>query len=408
LTLIERYEVLDEHTTRAVLRPDFTDPAYIRTYWTPLPRHLLEAIDPLQVRTDPFALAPVGYGPYVVERRDQGLVRLVRNPHFAGNAPEADVVSFVFRNDLEQLVDSIQGGSLDVAVAEQPDPRLLAEIQRYAAAGDIQLDTVASPIWEHLDFNLDVPLLQDYRLRRAIAYAVDRQAIVDELLGGAGTVLESWIVPGQQAAADPEDLARYPYDPEQARLLLDEAGIVDSDGDGVREAGDLPLRLTLLTTQGSTVRLTTAERIRADLAEVGISITIVEMPTAELYSLDGPLFRRTFELALFAWIAEPDPRGWERWSCAGVPSPANNWTGNNFPGWCFFEADKAIRTATTSIDPDERREAYLVQQKLFSQEVPVLPLFQRLDLSIISTSLQGVHLDPTAPVTWNIAEWIRE
>jgi peptide/nickel transport system substrate-binding protein len=408
LALIERYEVVDTYTTRAVLRPDFIDPAYITTYWTPLPRHVFEGVDPLQIRTDPLAVAPIGYGPYMVERRDQGTVRLARNPHFAGPAPVADVVTFVFRNDLEQLLSSIEGGSLDLAFAEQPDPAIFAELQRAAANGAIQLETVASPIWEHLDFNLDVPLLQDYRLRRAIAYAVDRQALVEALLLDTGTVLESWIVPEHWAAADPDDLMRYPYDPEQARRLLDEAGFIDSDEDGIREAGDLSLSLTLVTTQGSAVRLAAAERIRADLADVGISIMIVELPTSDLYSQDGPLFRRTFELALFAWIAGPDPRGWERWSCAGVPSPTNNWTGNNFPGWCFFEADKAIRIATTTIERTERREAYVLQQQLFSQEVPVLPLFQRVDIGVMSPSLQGVQIDPTAPITWNIGEWIRE
>ena len=91
-----------------------------------------------------------------------------------------------------------------------------------------------------------------------------------------------------------------------------------------------------------------------------------------------------------------------------MPSEANGWTGNNFPGWCFFEADRAIRTATTSLDRAEREAAYLRQQQLFTQELPVLPLFQRVDAVLVAQTLTGVQADPTAPVTWNLATWARK
>lgn len=407
LDLLERYEQVDDHTTRAVLKPDYIDPAYVTTYFTPLPRHLLEAVDPAGLRGGEFALLPVGYGPYMVERRDQGSLRLARNPHYQGDTGPIETVSFIFRDNLDLLRSSVAGGSLDVAAADQPLPEALAAIRADGDAGAIQVSAVPSPIWEHLDFNLDVPALQDIRVRRAIAHAINREAMAAELLAGYGAILESWIVPDHWAAAPVDQLTRYPHSPDEARRLLDEAGAVDSDGDGLREAGGQPLTLSLVTTQGSPLRLAVAQRIRDDLAAVGVGLSLQEVPTAGLYSPEGPLFRRTFQLALFAWIAGPDPRGWERWSCAGVPSASNGWTGNNFPGWCFFEADRAIRVATTSLSREERAAAYLRQQQLFTQENPVLPLFQRVDLVLASPTLTGVGADPTAPFTWNLAAWSR-
>jgi len=407
LALLDRYEQVDEHTTRAVLKPDFTDPAYLTTFFTPLPRHLLQSVSPAELRTAEYALLPQGYGPYTVERRDQTTLRLRRNPHFPGpTGPE--LVSFVFRDSLEQLRSSVAGGSLDVVAADALSPDETAAAQADAAAGALQLGAVANPIWEHLDFNLDVPLLQDIRVRRAIAQAVDRQAMVDTLLGGYPPVLDSWVVPGQWAAAPADQLTRYPFNPDEARRLLDEGGFVDGDGDGRREAAGQPITLTLTTTAGSPLRRAVAERMQADLAAVGLGLEIQELPTAELYSQAGPLYRRTFQLALFAWIAAPDPRGWERWSCVGVPNEGNGYTGNNFAGWCFFEADQAIRTATTSLDQAARAQAYLRQQQLFTQELPVLPLFQRVDLTMTTPSLAGVQPDPTAPFTWNLATWRRK
>jgi peptide/nickel transport system substrate-binding protein len=407
LALLDRYEQIDEHTTRAILKPDFTDPIYVTTFWTPLPQHVLSGVTLEALRTSDFALMPLGYGPYAVARRDQGSLRLERNPYFAGPEPNAEVVTFIFRDNPDLLRSSVVGGSLDAAALELPTPEQLADLNADAAAGTLQLGAVANPIWEHLDFNLDVPLLQNINVRRAIAHAINRQALIDAQLGGLVPVLDSWIVPEQWAAAPPDQLTRYGYDPETAQRLLDEAGIVDSDGDGLREANGAPVTLQLLTTEGSPLRLAIAEGIQADLRAIGIAVEIDQLPTAELYSLEGPLFRRGFELALFAWIAGPDPRGWERWSCVSVPNEGNSFTGNNFAGWCFFEADQAIRTATTSLDQAERAQAYLRQQQLFTQELPVLPLFQRVDVMVFAPNLEGFQPDPTAPFTWNIGAWRR-
>lgn len=408
LGLIERYEKVDEHTTRAVLKPDFIDPSFLTTFWTPLPRHLLQGVDPTALATGEFALSPVGYGPYVIDRRDQGSIRLRRNPHFPGLPAGPESVTFVFRDDLELLRSSVAGGSLDLVVADQVPPEQFAALAEEANRGAITLQTTPNPIWEHLDFNLDVPLLQDIRMRRAIAQAINRQGMVDELLGGRSTVLDSWIVPGQWAAAPANQLTRYPYNPDESRRLLDEMGMGDTNADGLRESEGQPITMTLVTTAGSPLRQTMAQRIKADLAAVGLGLEVQELTPDELYSFEGPLFRRSFQLALFAWIAGPDPRGWERWSCVGVPNEANSWTGNNFPGWCFFEADQAIRTATTSLNQAERAQAYLRQQQLFTQELPVLPLFQRVDLTLVSPTLEGVAADPTAPVTWNLTSWARK
>jgi peptide/nickel transport system substrate-binding protein len=406
LNLLESYEALDDYTTRAVLKADFTDPGFLSAYWTPLPRHLLaDAMTSTSLRDLPFAVRPIGYGPYVVDRREEGSVRLRRNEYFSADAPLFDVISVVFRDNLDLLRTSVVGGGLDVVALDQVAPERLAALRTDAGTGSIALVTTASPVWEHLDFNLDIALFQDIRMRRAIAHAINRDAIVNDLLAGYGDVLHSWIVPGQFAAVPADALTTYAFSVEEATRLLDEIGLLDTNGDGLREQDGEPLTLRLVTSSTSPLRTAVAERIAANLSRVGIALEVSELPTAELYSPEGPLYRRTFELALFAWIAGPDPRGYERWSCVGVPNEANGWSGNNFPGWCFFEADQAIRTATTELDRDMRLAAYRRQQELFTQELPVLPLFQRVDAAFARPTLIGVSSDPTAPFTWNMAAW---
>ncbi len=408
LGLLESYKQVDSHTTRAILKPDYTDPAYIQTFWTPLPRHLLQDVPPAELFQSDFAQRPVGYGPYMIESREQGSIRMKPNPYYFGPQPLAETVTFVFLDSVDMLRSSVLGGSLDVAVADRATPEQLTFLARDQENDVLAVQYVPSPIWEHLDFNLDVPLLQDIRVRRAIAHGLNRPAIIDALLGGKVPVLDSWVLPGQWASAPADQLTRYPYDPDQARRLLDEAGLLDTNGDGLRELNGAPVEIELLTTDGSPLRAGIADMLKADMAAIGLTVNVRAISTAELYSPEGPLFRRNFELVLFAWIAGTDPRGWELWSCTAVPSQTNGWTGNNFPGWCFFEADRAIRTATTALDQAERQAAYLRQQQLFTQELPSLPLFQRLSLVFSSPNIQGLRPDTLAPVTWNIATWTRD
>ncbi len=408
LVLLERYEQVDEHTTRAFLKPDFMHPFYFLTFWTPLPRHLLADLPAEELLQSEFARRPVGYGPYIVERRDQDGIRLQRNPYYFGEPPAAEVVSFAFLPGMDTLRSSVLSGSLDVAVADRIAPEQFAFLDRDAARDLLAVTYTPGPIWEHLDFNLDTPLLQDIRVRRAIAQGLDRQALVDTLFAGNVPVLDSWILPEQSAAAPTDRLTRYPYDPEEAQRLLDEVGLTDSDGDGIRERAGEPVTLELLTTDGAPLRDQVAERFTADMTALGIRVTVRALPVQELYSRDGPLFRREFQVAQFAWIASVDPGGLALWSCTAVPTENNSWTGNNFAGWCFREADQAIRTANTSLDQAERREAYVRQQELFTQEIPVVPLFQRLVVTISNPNLAGLEPDPIAPITWNIGEWKRE
>lgn len=444
LRLLEDYQQLDEHTTLALFKPDLPDvnrvltpsgepdlnnSEYMLSLWTPLPRHLLHSHTSLTqtfalTRTafsdSDYAAQPLGYGPYMLERRDGDIIRLQRNPYYTSTETlEADVVSFVFFDDFAALLDALQSYSIDVALADQVSPEHLALLEEQDAESVLNVHYIPNPIWEHLDFNLTFGFLRDVRTRQAIAHGINRQDMVDVLFHGHMPVLDSWMLPGHWAAAPADQLTRYPYDPERARALLDEAGVIDMNEDGIREQGidhdsdgtlesSSSITLTLLTTAGTPLRTQIAERIQSDLAAIGLATTIATTDTRQLFSPDGPLFRRSFELSQFAWIANPDPRGFELWGCGAIPSQSNNWSGSNLAGWCDREANQAIISATTSLDLQTRRAAYIQQQQRFSEELPVLPLFQRLTLVLHYPGLRGVRPDPIAPITWNIAEWNRE
>jgi peptide/nickel transport system substrate-binding protein len=435
LRLTEHYERVDDHTTRAYLQPDLLDlpgapltstidlanTHYLLSFWTPLPRHAMQDIAPADLRASEFARQPLSYGPYQVGWNTASGVSLERNPHYTATEPlpAADVVSFIFYDDLEALREALENGSIDIAVVDRLDTADIALLDILRARDELTVYYMPAPIWEHLSFNLNFTFLRDERIRRGIVHGTNRQAMVESLLGGHVPVLQSWMLPGHWAAAPPEQLTRYEYNPHVARALFDEAGFVDIDGDGMREQGfdydsdgvlesGAPITLTLLTTQDTPLRSAIAERFQADMAHIGLAVAIREQPASELYSPNGMLFRRQFEIAQFAWIASPTPHGFELWGCAAIPRATNNWSGSNLTGWCRREANEAIVAATTALDGRTRYESYVLHQQLFSEDIPVLPLFQRLTAVLHTPGVQGIRPDPTAPITWNIAEWSRE
>jgi peptide/nickel transport system substrate-binding protein len=404
LDLIETYTALDDYTTQAVLKPGQIDPSYPLTAWTPLPRHIL-ADAPPAVR-DRYTVEPLGYGPYTFGGTDDSTITLHRNPHWP-NEELPDELRFRFFRSASALADAATSQAVDVAVAERIAGREYAALDRGMEEGAYAIAWLPSPVHEHLQFNLAVPALQDVRVRQAVALAMNRQGIARDILGGKVNVLHSWVLPAQHEYAGDEQLARYSFAPDRARALLDAAGFADRNGDGFREAPDGSALMFTLHTTDTEPRLAIADRIADDLRAVGLAVETQPLPTAQLYAPTGPLYQRTFQLALFGWLARVDPGGQPLWSCTAIPGADNAWTGNNFGGWCFEEAERTLRAATSTLDGRERAIAYLRHQQTWTRELPDVPLFQRPMVVLHATGIEGIVPDALAPITWNVDDWRR-
>lgn len=408
-SMIERYEQVDQYTTRAVLKPGRVDPTYLLTAWPPLPRHRLADLPPEEALAE-LEREPLGYGPYTFGEQLPGeQVVLIRNDYSPGHERLPEQLIFRFFARPEQLRDAVTSGEIDVGALERVPPELYAYLDQDQQSGAAEVRYLAGPVYEHLDLNLADIRLQDVRVRQALAYAIDRQGIATALFGGKVAPLNSWILPEQQAFyAGDEQLTRYPHDVNKARSLLDEAGLTDRNGDGIRDLpDDQPFRLTILTTD-TPLRQAMAARIAESWSSVGIQVETEVQPIEQLYSPTGPLYRRTFQTALFGWVAGVDPGGLPLWSCNAVPIQENGYTGNNFAGWCFEAAEWPLRRANSVFDVRVRAQEYLKQQRFWTQELPVIPLLQRPLAILHHPSIQGVQPDPLAPVTWNIAGWRRD
>ena len=402
------YTEVDDHTTRALLQPDLTGPGFVSQVWTPLPRHVLRDTPASQVRASQFARQPLSYGPYKLVSKTDTVVEFERNDQYYGPPPQASRVRFTLLRDPQELRGGVLNGTYDVGFTDRAEPALYRQLAQDEKAKTVVVSYPLTPIWEHIDFNLDVPVLQDLRVRRAIALGMNRTEISKRVFGGHAPLMWTWIIPSEPEAAKPGQLALYGYSPKTSNKLLDEAGYNERLPSGFRATPQgITLTLTLLTTTGSPIRRAIVETFRDDMRAIGIDINVLDIPPEQLFDQSGPLYQRQFELTLFGWSAGPEPGGLGLWSCSAVPSEQNSYRGQNFAGWCFREADRAIRRGVTALDDTERIAAYLTQQQLWTQELPSMALVQRPSVVLIANGISSVRPDSSAPITWNVAAWHR-
>jgi peptide/nickel transport system substrate-binding protein len=410
------YEALDERTVVWTGVPGYQDTNYLLNLYHPLPQHVLggTTLDQL-LQTDVVQRKPVGWGPFVVEEWAAGdHITLVRNAHYfraSEGLPHLDRVIFRFvGSSSRQAAEQLLTGECDVVtqdlLAENPSSLVSEAVE----TGRVRLIASASGEWEHLDFGVQpvswsgrVPFFAEATVRQAVAHCVDRERVAREAFpSGDAAVAHSYVVPEHPLYAG-DQLHRWPYDPRTGRSMLEEAGWQDTDGDGIREARDVagirsgtPLSVTLLTTEGDPARRKAAEILKENLAACGIGLATTYLPPEAFYAdgPDGPVFGRQFDLALFSWLNGLDaPCG--LYLSSEIPREDNWWSTSNNPGYASEAYDEACQAALSALYGTEsflrnHREA----QRIFSQDLPVLPLTYVPKLVAVRSEVQGVALDP--------------
>jgi peptide/nickel transport system substrate-binding protein len=251
----------------------------------------------------------------------------------------------------------------------------------------------------------------DTRIRQAVTQCIDRQALAETFTGGRSPVMDTF-VPADHALL-PADLPQWPHDPAAANALLDEAGLLDANGDGVREAigATRPFSVTLGTVAGDPLRQQLNERVRDDLAACGIQVNPYTMDAGTWFAPgpSGTVFGRKFDLAQFAWLSRIRP-DCGLYLTANIPGPLdqgfNGWEGVNVAGWSNEAYDAACGRALSLLPGQEGYvEAHQEAMRLFAAELPAVPLFSRLRLAATTPDVLNFRLDPTQPSElWNAFE----
>lgn len=420
------YTAVDARTVRWSGLPGFLDPYYAGNFFVPLPEHVLGDLSPEELQQDEVsARLPMGWGPYVLTEWEPGRqIVAERNPNYFRLDPEFPhfdrVIVRFGGEDGQSMVDDVTRGDCDLVTGDA----LGTEWESYQGDGRV-LHTTPGTVWEHLDFGINPApaysgrpdYFEDSRVRQAVAHCVDRQGLMEALMAGRSAVPDAYIPPSHPLTERAE-LRSYPFDPEEGRRLMQEAGWRDTNGDGVSEAYGIEgledgtrLIVTFATTT-SPLRRQVAEAVAADLSQCGFLVNVSPEPLAPqaFFAPDAssPIFGRTFDLTAFAWFADALPPC-HLYTTESIPDAASGWSGFNVSGFSHEEYDAACAAASNTIPGMDRYvESHLQALRIFNRELPALPLFVHLRAMVSGSDIEGVKLDPSQPAeTWNIEEYRR-
>lgn len=347
-------------------------------------------------------------GPYRVGEVQVGSqITLVRNAEWRGTTPAFERVVIRSIENTSALEANLLSGSIDMIAGESglSIDQALAFEKRH---GD-RFQVIYQPglIYEHLDVMLSNPILSDLRVRQALLHAVDRQAINDRLFAGKQPVAAGSVNPLDWTYAT-EGVPTYPFDPDRAKALLDDAGWTLPPGAGpggirVNAKGET-LSLSLMTTAGNRTR-ELVEQVLADYwKRVGIDTVIRNEPPRVFFG-ETVSKRRFTGLAMFAWSSAPEHLPRTTLHSESIPNEANNWGGQNFTGYANPEMDRVIDAIEVELDREKRGALWAELQRLYMTDLPALPLYFRANAYVLPTWLKGVR--PTGH-KYTTTEWIEE
>jgi peptide/nickel transport system substrate-binding protein len=413
------YAVVDSLTVEWKGVPGWLDPTYFTNVWPPLPAHQLSQFEVAELPQTPEATeTPLSNGPFVITEWVLGdHISMVKNEHYYRSdegLPKVDTVTYKFVQNSNRLLALLLSDQCDIGTQDGLDISQAPLLLEAEANGLLSPSFQISNVFEHIDFGINPEesyaetrpdWFEDARVRQAILMCTDRQAMVDEVLLGLGGVAHAYVPTSHPLY--PDELTEWPYDVEAANALLNQAGYRDRDGDGVREdpASQDPFHVKLGVNLGSQVRQQVAQMFQDNLADCGIEVEISPQSAAEWFAPQGPLFGRRFDLAQFPWITGMRP-ACDLYATTGIPTEENGWFGNNETGWSNPEYDLACDSALAAlVGTDAYRANHQEALRLFSEQVPIIPLFSHLRLAVVSPEVQHFVFDPSQESgLWNLFE----
>ena len=388
--LIESVATPDDLTTVVTYERIYA--AYQDQFWRgALPRHVLAGKD---LNAFPaYDRNPIGTGPYQVEEWRTGEYLLLRrNENYWRGAPAIEKLLFRFLPSSNTRMNQLRSGEVHVV-----DNVPLDKLDEIEGIPGVRVSRTMGNSYAHVALNLrEVPAFRDRRVRQAVAHAIDRRAIAEDVLDGVVAVVDSVIQP--MSWAFDANVRSYEYDPERARELLREAGYEDGDGDGIVEKDGSPLSFPGTTRSGHAEWEMVLQVLQAQLKAVGIGMEIRNYEPTMLGEL---WFSGKLPFFLSAWTLPADPEITLFYASDRTPP-----RGRNIYYYENEELTRLLYASDQTIDRAKRKELLFQAQEILAREVPEIPLYNRTIVSAFPEGLRNAKPNPTnAGLFWNVHEW---
>ncbi len=368
-----------------------------------LPKHLLEGTNFADLVDASFNLQPVGSGPFKFERliaengKIIGIVLSANNEYY-GSKPFIQQMVFRYYADDQSALEAYRNGDVQgiAGISQQTLPEALA-------ISDLSIYTGRLPELSMVLFNLkstDKPFLADAVVRKALYTGLNRQWIVDRILGGQAILADGPIFPDTWAYNN--SLSRVEFDASKAEDMLKEAGyVVGTDDPAVRAKDGVQLSFTLIypdTPQHTLI----AQAIQKDWESIQVRVDLEAVSYDTL--LNQRLANRDYQAALvdLDLARSPDPDPYPFWDQVQANS------GQNYTQWDNKMASDYLENARVTLDTSERARLYRNFQAIFADELPALPLYYPVYTYAVDSQVRGIRMGPlydTADRFASVASW---
>jgi len=342
-------------------------------------------------------------GPFVLDNWLTGeSLTLRRNPNH-GSEGDVDEVTFVFQESVRSAVRALDRNEIDV-LSLKPLDWLVADVARM---DDVVYETGPGAFWEHIDFNLDDPLLSQRWVREAIATAVPRDSIMDATVRTVDPESNALAATVWMSNASPyEPHFMISSDPEAAEKILTDRFCVKGD-DGIYSCQGRRMSFVFAYAIGDPYRAEVFEIVSGALSDIGIELLELSLTPSELFSTDtffaGP---DVWQMMNFSWKASEEPSLANGiYLCDGdTPSGFGSL---NVTRYCDEEVDALIANANSTPDDVERAALYNDMDSIYLGDLASIPLYQKPEFLAWSSALAGPVLNMSSSSDlWNLESWV--
>jgi peptide/nickel transport system substrate-binding protein len=375
--------------------------------WPMLPEHAQG-----KTTSEAFGRKPVGNGPFrFVEWVSGDHITLERNP-FYWRTPKAylDRLIWKFIPDRNAVIAQVKTGAIDIGVDYQE-----AQIPELANIPDVNMLVSAQNVIERYHFSIvtneDVKkptqFFGDVNLRKAVTLATDRQTIVNTVLHGKTKVATTQL---DNTAYQNPNLKPHPFDPVQAKRVLEEAGWRPG-ADGIRVKDGTRLSFTHSTTAGNRTRQTIQALVQANLKDVGMEMKIVNFPGPTFFATfpeGGAYISRKYDMVgVNGGLPSLDPNIRLQYHSSEIPTKEKP-NGLNLGGVSDPELDKLLDAQLLTLDTAKRKEILWKAQQRIHEIYAIMPMYQKLVVNTVNKRVKGlktIDFGAVTSIVWNTHEW---
>ncbi|MFZ4403153.1 MAG: peptide ABC transporter substrate-binding protein [Pseudobdellovibrionaceae bacterium] len=370
--------------------------------FAPVPKHLEEAVFKKHgqqkegyEKNSIFVKAPttpgISCGPYVISEVKLGShVSFAPNPYFYGQPPKIQKIIVKLIPNTGTLEANLRSGTIDMISPLGLDLDQAIAFEKKVKSENLPYSVLFNPsiTYEHIDLNLDNPILKDLKVRQALLHAMNREDLVQALFEGRQQFALHHVSPKDPwFSKDPKVAKAYPFSKRTANKLLDEAGW-KLGADGIRAKDGKKLSLVFMTTAGNKTREKVQVYLQSQWKQIGIEIVIKNEP-ARVFFGETTRKRKSEALSMFAWVSSPESNPRSTFHSASIPTEKNGWSGQNYTGWKNPQVDRQLDAMDLEFMPQKRVQIAHDLILQYTTDIPVLPLFYRSDIVVLPKNLQN-------------------